>query len=1222
MTPEFVTVDDWLAALDAESAGLPGTEWNFERLRRQHGLQICMDVIAHVQNIPLRLVRWNQIRSLDKTFVSFVTKWESQILSILTDEGHALGSKPSLSVSEAKHLIEQMRDPLHVATLRDWVLGMPAGVVPRPDLPEHYETWFIELLPHLERDVWLTDLSNPMQVHSLTRMVEHCALYELMWAWKYFGDMPKGRGNHGLSPVFGFSELGLTPQYAFSRRGRTTSQNPAVDDEQPIVMLGGPFELEKYPPRHLDAAREESAWFADGMFAFLRGASAVKAWSDVWAKAPTATELDDALATRLPLSMEEAARRVEQAVESLHLLLESRIDRSVTLRRNGATGRPISRANWESIAALTTWQHRWGKTLRECEATRPLLVRIPNHRVSLVVRSSPTGGTDQHTFIAYDESASSGVDLGDFVAAEIVVLRSRNADRWIELPQTLLARARERQHAAWASHVIAINNLLTRHSRRDRPVGTDRTDDGATIPTPNSDEADHMLRGYAGRICRYLLQLARADIAVIYWMDYSVDPPQLRHVGDADRLVQHRAERRSRLRAFSEWALAPGADGVPPAQAGHESPSQFYRCAARAIIDPTRAERVAREDGPFQVVFKSDNYADPKPLDCLAVPLLFAERVVGVVGLESVGSIREFDARLHAPLRRVAQLLAQAMYFQSQIWHMRRINWLASHRPLEQWRRHDSENHYNPLRAVAHNLANIFLCPVVNIWLQDPANPERYKLHGYTREALFRPSGRILPSAPLTRINLDLQSGPLDLSYPFIALAIAQWRNGHATQERPVGHFVQAHFDPDLESTRPEYTLEAAKRGDLTFGQDFADAWRDIDIGGPDPRRRMFEQQKLTQVMAFALVDTSAPVPDPVGIVTLHSPATSSNGEHPPWSPGWWPVVANVQTYLLYVLMQTETIANPLENLRRYLLHEGRNELNGVAIMVSDLRAAMNRLLAPDRPPGRFRPWLRKQLPDLNRRAKALATGGDNAWLTDVVDELSAAERQLEETWKRVIPLLRPERAENFGILARLIEVQRDLASISTDRIDPEYDHEASWTGLRDELNAAFLNYDSVWKGAGIWVDLDEVTPRSELLTSAVLFRWMLNDLVHNVAKYALANTVVTLTLSRDPADRDLYRFGFKNVSSYDPERDHESKLQLHGVQGSAGLNPPRVLPINAQISRKGTGIGVWGVSVLAKVLSMELQINVEPMSDSRGRPDRATYTFELVIPSRLLRRT
>jgi hypothetical protein len=36
-------------------------------------------------------------------------------------------------------------------------------------------------LPHLERQIWLTEFGNHLPAHALSRMLEHWSLYVLLW---------------------------------------------------------------------------------------------------------------------------------------------------------------------------------------------------------------------------------------------------------------------------------------------------------------------------------------------------------------------------------------------------------------------------------------------------------------------------------------------------------------------------------------------------------------------------------------------------------------------------------------------------------------------------------------------------------------------------------------------------------------------------------------------------------------------------------------------------------------------------------------------------------------------------------------------------------------------------------------------------------------------------------------------------------------------------------
>jgi hypothetical protein len=1199
---KIVSVQQWLEVLDPGGSALSQTDWEEQRLKRLHGLQIAQDVIAQIQNIPLRLLRTRNLGRLGEVLKAFVTKWHTDVISIIIDVSERHPLLDPHDDAGARKVILQLQDASLLETLRDWIVSLateqPEG---RPsELPTNYETWVIELLPHLERDIWLTEMSNPHPAHGLARMVEHWSLFVLMWAWKHMQT-----SSTVVQPAFGVARLGLMLIPAFGRRGRSPTQPPEGDD---VTLLVGPFELER--PNLDEGAEADSAadagWFDKPFRRYLdNAASAVSLWWDVQEKAPGRTELLDAFATRSPLPAEDAMRRARDSAEALKMMLAARLHPSLIPSTDIA--RPMSRANWESIATFSAWFHRWVRVLSVPAAELRCRFHIGNHRVAMQICWSTDEQRSGGDLLMIDRNEPLPRDAVDEVNL-ISLARGIDERIWIELPSALLARARERQHAMWTSHSVAIHNLLTRHSRPDRPIGPDRGDE---LPNSGScDEVDFLLRGYGGRVCQYLLQMARAEVAFIVWLDYSGPHPKVRHVGGADRLVQHRAQRRERFASFIHWAHEIAQEGgLTPAESGANSHSQIYRSIAAAAIDPHShkfdPEADAAERQRRQAHF--DHYAGPTPEDGTAIPLLFNGRVVGAFFIAGVASTRHFDDRLNAPLRRVAQLLAQAMAKQSQLWQMRRLNWLASHRPLELWSRHDAENQFNPLGPVARILANVFLCPVVHTWLRDPQNPKRYRLHGYTRAELFSSADAPMQSAPQFRLNAPAAPDEtVPLNRQFIAFACDQWL--HSDSDAKAGAYVQARLGV-VPSTLPEYTVRNASRGGLRLGQDFVEANEPSGL-----RQTLFVKGQLFQIMAFALVDTSAEVPEPIGIVSLHAPIPSYDGHHLPWPPGWRQVVGHMQTYIPYVLTQTEAIGNPLENLRRYLLHEGRNELNEVAAKGNLLRGALNHLLAPDSPAGQRRPWLRTTARELRARGKDNSLGSDAGWANDLANELLRFERQLADAWPSFEEVSSPRHAENLQTLARLITHQRDLAALGGGPDETRYDHETNWVVLRDKLDTALSVYESVWKDEGIWIDLDGVPRGLKLLVSPWLLDWLLRDLVHNLAKYALRNEPITISWHRGHGDeRSVLRF--RNVSSFDAEQDTCERLVLFGVQGSAGLKPPRKISQRAGIGQQGQGIGLWGTSALTEVLDMPLTIQI------RQRPDlrTANYVFEFQVARRLV---
>jgi hypothetical protein len=350
-----------------------------------------------------------------------------------------------------------------------------------------------------------------------------------------------------------------------------------------------------------------------------------------------------------------------------------------------------------------------------------------------------------------------------------------------------------------------------------------------------------------------------------------------------------------------------------------------------------------------------------------------------------------------------------------------------------------------------------------------------------------------------------------------------------------------------------------------------------------------------------------------VGVVSLHATAPPGNGMHMAWPPGWRPVVAHVQTYVPYVLMQTEAIANPLDNLRRYLLHEGRNELNATSELASQLKSMLAKLLATDDPPGQVRPWLRKWLPMLERDTTVLAS--------DLAPGLNQLERMLPEIAERVDKLLDVERAENLALLGRLIERQRNISTLGLKFESGQNIHHASWIPLRETLDKALTSFDRDFKAQRVWWSIDQVNERLQLLTQDRLWSWVIGDLVHNIAKYANTNSGVQVSLvSVNSADgrRDGYRLRFENESVFDPELDKADRLILHGVQGSAG-KPERQRKLStSKISRVGAGIGLWGADQLATALGLKLVIEIRQQTRD---PTLARYHFDLMIPQDMLRR-
>ncbi|MFZ5549245.1 MAG: hypothetical protein ACOZJX_11170 [Pseudomonadota bacterium] len=1219
------TVGEYLDVLDPEGRNLERDEWRWKRIRRLNGLQIALDVIAYAQNVPLRLFRRERLERLPQAFTEFVRHFEEDVTTVLGEHGPE-AAKAACRADPAATLLA-LRLPEHLEALRDWVLSLAGDrPMPRPaQLPDHYEHWVLELLPHAERELWLTDMSNPHPAHAMARMVEHWALYVLMWSWKhhaqFFHDWTAEQPT--LIPgVLGLDRLGVAVMPAFHRHG-LHRKSP-----QEIGLLVGPFELEpdalgsSYPPA-------QAGWFVKGFQRFIRNASQVPGWEEATDKAPSAEELLDAFCARAPLPGEEARRRAQQSLGALALLRSARMSPHIFHWSDGSPGRPMSRANWETLGALCTWVDRWTPRLVRTNLVarspqRPVRVSIPRHRLALDVRWHPhQEGREPVEYLAECTvlntrfPATSPSDSSTTTADEVLKeLDNELRDLWIEPPKLFLDRARQRQYALWATQISAIGRILARHSRHEQlDLGLNGPESAAG---PRCHEADPLLKNYAARVCRLIWQMTRAHETCVLWLDYSEPQPQLRHVGGAERLIQHRARRGRQFAEFSHWA-----DGQPLKP---DSESQLYRAIAKQEVDPS--ERKASQPASHQPVRSkfAEAYAPPGPLDAIAVPMVHNGRVLGAFNVVGVASIRQFDSRLYAPLREVAQLLAITMSRQVELIQLWKLNRLASTRPLEEWRQHSLANRFNPLGPVAKILANLFLCPVVNIWLLDKQRMRTYTLHGYTHGELFAERGERAPSrAP--SFTMPASGGVLEhdapLELPLAALAIDMWRSDPKPRHR--GLFVQARYDGEESRATAGHGWRLASRGDLLLHRDYLDAAMADPAKDAARARILGGEHRLWQSMAFPLIGTVGS--EPIGVVSLHAgdPLAGSHREdatgmeaQPPWPTAWRHLVAYVQTYLPYVLMQAEAIANPLDNMRRYLLHEGRTELSYVQNATHLLHQSLHTLVAPD---GQLRSWIERTLPRLEAAQRPAESPAPLRELAgEITRQLGWIEKTTKEANRSFLILLQPEFTENIGLLGRMIQHQRALTKLGDPNTSTEFDHQTNWFSPRKILGDTLQGLVHVWREIGSTPDLSDLPEGLELLSSERMWKLMTRDLVFNIAKYAARNEPITISWAWGAPEERRGTLRMRNFFvGYDADLDDPERLGEFGMQGSAGSRPPRQESGLSGLERRGTGMGLWGARSLADVLGMELIVRTAATPQAHSAT-RGSFSLELKIPRHLVR--
>ncbi len=427
---------------------------------------------------------------------------------------------------------------------------------------------------------------------------------------------------------------------------------------------------------------------------------------------------------------------------------------------------------------------------------------------------------------------------------------------------------------------------------------------------------------------------------------------------------------------------------------------------------------------------------------------------------------------------------------------------------------------------------------------------------------------------------------------------------------------MQAHFDPTIEHTE-SYCLESAAGDRLILGRDYL-----LELEAADPvaaphlnvRRTLFGtdgEYGLRDMMAFALISPrERRIDDPkqlerawevTGIVTLHdhgNAAANNNAGFPlgAWPRGWAPVVAHVQTYLPYVLMQVEALHNPLDDARRYLLHSGRTELNGVLEKITGLRGSLHALLDPDG-------YVQQTLTRLGRRADQHQPI-EASDLTRVLDAI----RLVSES---ALHLSSNEFERNLSTLTQAMQDYRDIASLGI-----EFDTEGRWFDLREALEGEVQKYQSAFKVAGIYTSVD-TPPGIRVWLPKFWWGLLVGDLVHNAAKYASSDRAFSIKFER--AKSYVARLVFENAATYVPRLDDELRLLKFGVRGSAGMHTRLHAAVPRQpINRQGQGIGLWGIATLCKVMGIQFSIDIQ-RHKNQGEKDelsRAIYRFILTFPS------
>jgi hypothetical protein len=257
----------------------PGTE-RVQRVTGRFGYQMVADIISFAHNLPQRLLLIDQLERLPEIVRDMLL--DEDVRQLLSDEVlRAMRVADTLDrdqrVSKERDLAAQLQwvKSATVEQCRNWCghsadllcemaeLALPndpdgastppAGCVlkfrqqvERAGYPSH---WFIvleTLLPHIERQIWLTDLSAPLPAHAIARMHDPWAALIMLWAYKhrerFLDPTPEdGIAAADLRGAFGTDILkfAVSPGWALDAHSAKAADGSASRHQVRIVV--GPF---------------------------------------------------------------------------------------------------------------------------------------------------------------------------------------------------------------------------------------------------------------------------------------------------------------------------------------------------------------------------------------------------------------------------------------------------------------------------------------------------------------------------------------------------------------------------------------------------------------------------------------------------------------------------------------------------------------------------------------------------------------------------------------------------------------------------------------------------------------------------------------------------------------------------------------------------------------------------------------------------------------------
>lgn len=1236
-----------------------GNQQTAERVSGRFGYQICADTIAYSQNLPQRLLLIDRLDDLSAVIENLLKTQDIQ--QILFD---GVLSKPiaeGLSGLAALNEISAFRSRLlNLGSNSKFLLLKATEIVcdlalraqkqstnttsekPVTRRLTQDETDFcviLELLiPHIEQQIWLTEISAPMPAHALQRMHDPWSVYILLWCYKNKTEIrelaQKYSDDKKVQTCSAFDceqiQIAVFPGWPVCRSDKKLTS-------QEVIVVVGPCFIKD------DIINEEKFdYLAQFFLQFLIYASSeLPAWKDASSSMPSSEELLDAYRIRGPIEESEFNLKSKNIVRAWQFLREIEIgNEPIDLKRN----------DWEALAALSVWLTRWRKN------------------VFVEASQFELGFEDWKSHLTCEISQIDNVFSANFSTGSITndglekLQKEKDNKTDVDLPSVMFNRIRERQTSSWNAQITAIIQLMQRQSTK---VQQSRSEQSKNWRSPD------WLKGFGSRLCKQIGALAQAHGVTIYWQDYSQEPARLLVIESYSKTYELRAKAEEIHRLFDEEVYQPE-DVNSACFLRGQSNSMVYRCVADGLQVVEQFD-TASNNPPRAILSAYSKLSLPSPLSKIVLPLTHSGRVLGA--MELVGFAQgQFAESIIPVLRRISALISSIIYQTQMLQQMSEINEWAISAPAALTVAKAANS--NPLSNLSNKLCNVFLCPMVHIWLRGD-DSTKFTLMGSNRDKIFTygNDSDMRSIRSFSVLNQDQTTSNHDYEYTsdraFSELALMLWgaylgKDGKqwgtvpasiADREPPHGLVTQGLFRKGLKNSQADIhfnfsdiltasnearsvnnfdalkiqaELKPATTRGIVLGEDF------VCDGIRSYRNWIFVDEKLEEVAAFALVrevqrtsidqqgnkiaDASSTKKslEVVGVLTLHDYGDSWLQNHDfqgkyayskpatiqkigGYGAAWMPVISHMQQFLPTVLQQIHLLSNPYDLMRKTFIHEAQHEISETNLLLQRLARQLHQFMGGrgyqglDQALRQVKNFaisneLQKHLEDAEVLRNALHAASTSTDRMDLIDVM----RRLNRLYARLggsqdfsdFRLPADEPAERIDLFESLQDrtAPYNLSNVTRHRavqylIETRMSRELGG-GLYSLLPPRPDTQDLLYRYRREAWD----KKNAPIIVVRSMWNHVLQNLISNMDKYTPNNR--SWSIIWQPREK---RLGFLNLGTFDPEFDKPELHKLIEVRGSH----------KTDASIAGDGLGLSIAIRAAKLLGINVDYSITPSQDS-----------------------